>query len=75
MSDSDDDAAPAVAAGETDPETSRALKFQADKLAAESAGRGEPSVDVHIELFDDDAVSKDFLGFTRHLERVDESWY
>ena len=65
VSDSDDDAAPAVAAGEADPETSRALKLQADKLAAESAGRGEPSVDVHIELFDDDAVSKDFLGFTR----------
>ena len=74
VSDSDDDAAPAVASGETDPESSRALKLQADKLAAESAGRGEPSVDVHIELFDDDAVSKDFLGFARHVERFNDPW-
>lgn len=60
-----EDSAPPPVAGETDPTTQRALKAQAEKLKSEALSKGEPAVDVHLELFDDDAVSKDFLGFTR----------
>ncbi|KAJ8601194.1 hypothetical protein CTAYLR_003229 [Chrysophaeum taylorii] len=48
--------------GEFDVAAAAAQASEAHKTEADAAKRGEPFVDVRIDLFDDDAVSREFLG-------------